>query len=205
MLTFKAPSCSDGVRNGNETDVDCGGGGCPKCNDTRVCNVGSNCVSSVCKSGICQGRLNFASIESPVCVFISAPTCSDGLRNRDETDVDCGGKICPKCIDAKICSDGSDCVSGVCRSRICQGMLTVVLIQLKLGGFSAPTCSDGVRNGDETDVDCGGKTCPKCSNGKECDVAADCSSLQCSSKVCQCKYRCSTSTFLEERLRRLRT
>ncbi|MEM7185103.1 MAG: M43 family zinc metalloprotease [Bacteroidota bacterium] len=29
----------------------------------------------------------------------------------------------------------------------------------------APTCSDGIQNGDETGVDCGGATCPPCSTG----------------------------------------
>ena len=29
-------------------------------------------------------------------------------------------------------------------------------------------CTDGVKNGGETDVDCGGPTCPKCATGKNC-------------------------------------
>lgn len=29
----------------------------------------------------------------------------------------------------------------------------------------APTCSDGIQNGDETGVDCGGSSCPPCSGG----------------------------------------
>lgn len=31
-----------------------------------------------------------------------------------------------------------------------------------LGGGGGPTCSDGVQNGDETGVDCGGSVCPAC-------------------------------------------
>jgi hypothetical protein len=47
-----------------------------------------------------------------------------------------------------------------------------------------PTCADGVRNGDETDVDCGG-TCPRCAVGKTCATRDDCASARCASGVCQ--------------------
>jgi subtilisin family serine protease len=33
------------------------------------------------------------------------------------------------------------------------------------GGGSPPTCSDGIQNGQETGVDCGGPTCPSCPTG----------------------------------------
>ena len=48
-----------------------------------------------------------------------------------------------------------------------------------------PTCTDKSRNGTETDIDCGGNTCPKCADGKDCLKAADCTSAVCTSKVCQ--------------------
>ena len=35
------------------------------------------------------------------------------------------------------------------------------------GGASAPSCTDGTQNGDETDIDCGG-SCPGCPNGLSC-------------------------------------
>ena len=33
----------------------------------------------------------------------------------------------------------------------------------------APTCTDGVKNGDETDIDCGGGTCEACKKGDPSD------------------------------------
>src|SRR5215216_5524920 len=48
----------------------------------------------------------------------------------------------------------------------------------------APTCSDSVKNGSETDVDCGG-TCPKCASGKACQVGSDCTSGFCDSQICR--------------------
>jgi cysteine-rich repeat protein len=48
------------------------------------------------------------------------PTCSDTIKNQDETDVDCGGAICGKCNIGKICSANSDCVTNVCFNGLCQ-------------------------------------------------------------------------------------
>src|SRR5690606_16745823 len=42
----------------------------------------------------------------------------------------------------------------------------------------APRCTDGVMNGDESDVDCGG-TCGPCDDGLDCVVASDCQSGVC--------------------------
>ena len=44
------------------------------------------------------------------------------------------------------------------------------------GGSSAPgeSCTDQIRNGSETDVDCGGGTCAACANGKACQAGTDC-------------------------------
>jgi hypothetical protein len=46
-------------------------------------------------------------------------------------------------------------------------------------------CGNGVRDQDETDVDCGGLTCGPCPDGSACAVASDCESGNCSSGVCQ--------------------
>jgi hypothetical protein len=47
-----------------------------------------------------------------------------------------------------------------------------------------PTCTDTVKNGSETDVDCGG-TCPRCSDGKACLGPRDCTSAFCANTTCQ--------------------
>ena len=46
-------SCSDGIKNGDETDVDCGGS-CPPCEDVKSCLVNSDCISGFCYEGICN-------------------------------------------------------------------------------------------------------------------------------------------------------
>ncbi len=41
------------------------------------------------------------------------PTCSDGVKNGSESDVDCGGS-CQRCTNGKRCTTGKDCLSGLC-------------------------------------------------------------------------------------------
>jgi len=147
-------SCNDGIQNGAETDVDCGGGECPTCPDGGGCQTDSDCQSGNCVDGTCQ----------PV-----PPTCSDGIQNGAETDVDCGGGTCPTCPDGGGCQTGSDCDSGVCVDGVCQ----------------PASCTDGIRNGAETDVDCGGGECPTCPDGGGCQTDSDCESGVCVDGTCQ--------------------
>ena len=145
-----APSATDGVKNGDESDVDCGGAKAPKCAVGKACKARGDCASDVCTGGTCQ-----------------EPTPADGVKNGTETDVDCGGPGAPRCADTKTCSVADDCTSGVCKDvgtgKRCQ----------------APSPTDGVKNGDESDVDCGGAKAPKCGSGKACNAHADCASDGC--------------------------
>ncbi|MCK4491510.1 MAG: hypothetical protein KAU03_02725, partial [Candidatus Altiarchaeales archaeon] len=74
--------------------------------------------------------------------IVSCESCSDGVRNQDETDVDCGGS-CPPCGDGGNCSVDGDCVGGWCYNGTCR----------------TSTCSDGIWGPGEEGVDCGGP-CP---------------------------------------------
>ena len=47
------------------------------------------------------------------------------------------------------------------------------------GSSGVPTCTDGAKNGGETDVDCGGTCAARCAVGKACAVSADCTSGTC--------------------------
>jgi hypothetical protein len=100
----------------------------------------------------------------------AAATCSDVVKNGAETDVDCGGGVCMKCVDGKVCVGNTDCVSNLCLNGRC---------------VQPATCSDGVRNGSETGVDCGGSCPTKCPEGGGCVVSADCVSGNCSGGTCQ--------------------
>src|SRR5215207_1716394 len=70
------PQCTDLIRNGEETDIDCGGT-CGPCNVGDRCNTTSDCDQSTCDDGRC------------------APLpCANGVKDGQETDVDCGGDTC---------------------------------------------------------------------------------------------------------------
>ncbi len=77
QATISCISCNDGIQNGYETGIDCGGF-CPSCSD--------------CNNGIQDG--NETGIDcGPTCP--EPCHCSDGILSGDETDVDCGGSCSP--------------------------------------------------------------------------------------------------------------
>ncbi len=130
-------ACNDGLQDNGESDKDCGGS-CAHCDDGKYCELPGDCVSGVCMKPSGENKLK-----------CTVPSCSDGVKNGQETDTDCGGPDCQgKCPVNGACHVGSDCSSGVCQSGSCK----------------APTCVDGVKNGAETGVDCGMSipACPKC-------------------------------------------
>ena len=46
-------------------------------------------------------------------------TAANGQRDADESDVDCGGSITPKCGSGAICTVDLNCASALCASGIC--------------------------------------------------------------------------------------
>jgi len=98
-----ASSCTDHLKNGDETDVDCGGSACGPCDDALGCSVDHDCKSKRCG-------------EDDKCAVAS---CSDGVQNGNETDVDCGGGCTTKCELGKACGASGDCKSGLCPQGVC--------------------------------------------------------------------------------------
>ena len=181
-------SCSDGVRNGSESGVDCGGS-CPtacassilpaSCSDglrnqdeTGI-DCGGGCAAD-CVAGQgcaldddCTPSL-LCSPSSHVCTAIS---CADGRQDGAEILVDCGGGTCPGCPVGTACLNASDCNSGICALGTCR---------------ASPLCNDEELNGDETDVDCGGndQSCQRCPDGASCLGNNDCARGDCAQGVC---------------------
>ncbi len=72
--------CQNGLKDPNETDVDCGGPCSATCGSGKQCNDAGDCESSNCSGGTCQ-----------------APSCSDGIINQEEHGIDCGGPCETEC------------------------------------------------------------------------------------------------------------
>ncbi|CAF4092241.1 unnamed protein product, partial [Rotaria sordida] len=48
-------SCQDKIKNQDETDIDCGGSKCQKCEDSKMCKDNCDCVGGICTSNkICS-------------------------------------------------------------------------------------------------------------------------------------------------------
>jgi plastocyanin len=87
-----------------------------------------------------------------------------------------GGKVCSGAGACVGCVVGADCTSGVCTANVC----------------AAASCTDGVMNGTETGLDCGG-SCAACL-GAACTTASNCASGACTGNVCATVNGCDMST-----------
>ncbi|AKT41416.1 hypothetical protein [Chondromyces crocatus] len=47
-------TCRDGIQNGTETDVDCGGLYCERCREGQHCRENYDCKKGVCAGGVCH-------------------------------------------------------------------------------------------------------------------------------------------------------
>jgi hypothetical protein len=168
-------TCDDGILNGNETDVDCGGGTCGKC------GVSKQCFDA---AGDCAPRTPDG---APTMCFYCMPSAADpkGDCNIGRCEAVCGLGKSRLCYQGEGCWDASDCTpdaahpGGACENQVC------------VSGPAAPAgpvaCNDhdGKKNCDETDVDCGGP------NGRACDTGKAClAGLDCVSQVCGADKKC---------------
>ena len=112
VATCTPVTCDDGIQNGDETGVDCGGSSCdacPTCDDgvqngaeTGVDCGGPDCGGcATCDDGIQNGGETGVDCGGADCT--ACPTCDDGVQNGSETGVDCGGPDCDAC---PTCNDG---------------------------------------------------------------------------------------------------
>ena len=103
-----------------------GAGGGAECTAETVaedCGASSDCQAFTCESETCKATpaaKNTPCTDAPgdevcngegECVPAS---CTDGVLDGKETDVDCGGDACGACDNGKLCLAGIDCQSGYC-------------------------------------------------------------------------------------------
>lgn len=119
-------SCSDGIQNGDEIDVDCGfvGGHCPRC-------VGVPCLAATeCRSGFCADGYCCLSACTEVCAacFLEGAigNCSAVPYHMADPNSGCqaGGMVCNGgggcgLGEGGFCAGPSECASGNCVNNTC--------------------------------------------------------------------------------------
>ncbi len=171
--TCAEPTCTDGVHNGDETGVDCGGGGvcaewtferyktCLFDNSAKYLSPKAAQAQCLREPG-CPGVLSLLYGQGPkyhLCEAQSTVVTIDDFYTAVYALTVTG-----MCADGEGCAEGGDCASGQCDTGKCI------------------SCSDGVQNGNETDVDCGGACL--CAAGQQCNNGSDCKSGQCDTGKC---------------------
>ena len=98
--TAPSGSCANGIRDGTESAVDCGGSCSLKCSNGNTCFDDVDCQSLFCS-------------QNNEC---TASSCTDNDKNGEETDVDCGSSCSKKCELGKECNNDNDCKSDICNN-----------------------------------------------------------------------------------------
>ena len=199
-------SCDDGIQNGDEEGIDCGGSVCPPCE-----------VIPTCDDGIQNGDEEGVDCGGPDCEPCDAVVCdNNGIsininfdRGANETTwqvTDNSGNVVAsggpytqfdgqsgQSIDQNVCLPDAcytftifdSAGNGICCRR---GDGSYTVTDYQSGGLIAsgnvfgssestgfclgniePTCDDGIQNGDEEGIDCGGSVCPPCEVFPTCD------------------------------------
>lgn len=182
------PTCTDGIQNGNETGVDCGGpdcAACPPCTDVVVTINLDNYPEET----------SWTITNSGGGVVASGGTYGSQPDGSTVTITNC---LPDGCYDFTIndsYGDGICCSYGNGSYTVTTGGSTVAsggafgaseTTNFCVGGGPAPTCTDGIQNGSETDVDCGGPdcdACPTCTDGVQNgnETGVDCGGPDCPS------------------------
>jgi hypothetical protein len=145
VATCEAMTC--GEENKAQGDACAGGrcdgeGACVECLDNTDCTAPETCDP-----------------KSHECI---APQCSNGSLDTGETDIDCGGTMCPGCENTDDCVVGGDCVSGFCNSSL----------------VCAACMADGNCNS-ATQYCAAGVCMPKLTDGTTCASNGQCESASC--------------------------
>jgi len=151
--------------------------------DVGVCGDGVLDAGEQCDDGnsvdgdACTNECTIAVCGDGV-VHEGVEACDDGPENSDTKActsmcelASCGDGLVHEGVEA--CDDGNANESDECTS-LC----------------APPSCEDGILSGVESDVDCGGPSCPKCTIDAKCGGNNDCAEGLCLEASCQIADTC---------------
>lgn len=229
-----APSCTDGIRNGSETGVDCGGPDCAPCDNMGSSDCGAGTTNlTFCLSDVCDIPVNGSACLELTAGNLTAVTAfqmdvnSNAAQLTFQSFTDAGALShpinantstgTPRLLFFQPDQSGNTITDGTVLGTLCftnrnADMSTVTLTNLTArdnngnaravsgsmgtvnGCAAMPNCNDGIRNGNETGVDCGGPDCAPCAPTPTCsdgirngnETGVDCGGPDCApcSTVC---------------------
>ncbi len=156
------PTCNDGIQNGNETSIDCGGP-CMACReDTVICgDFGMSYIDNETARvyHVDQNWSNPTNIYACVDGKCYQAKKKDGYYYYDFSSAITYGYVTMQLnktykVEFKLNHNGGYYSTGVQN-------LTFTTEPCSFTNSEAPTCNDGIQNGDETGIDCGG-SCTAC-------------------------------------------
>lgn len=169
-----------------------GDGQCVGCVTVDNCGVSTACEEWTCAKRICTRTLPAAGTPvTPQTEGDCKQAQCDG-KGGEVSVVEAQGTACTV-NNGKLCDEEGNCVQCLAHADCSPS-----------GSFCDPgsktcfRCNDGKKNGDETDVDCGGNFCPKCAQGKACIGTSNCSTGFCVDGFCcdsSCDGTCETCSL----------
>lgn len=184
-------------------------GQCTGCTSPEQCGEPSDCAPYACNSGVCT--LTFAPSGTPVpaqipgdCKQIQCDGNGEETTANDDSDVPSTACQLSSCVGGTPMStpaaQGTPCSVGNGKSCDGEGNCVECNTDADCGqtGIFCDTksntcfnCMDGIQNGDESDIDCGGDRCSACAQGKKCNIVNDCvGGTVCADGVC-CNSSCT--------------
>lgn len=181
------------------------------CTSDTACDDGDACTTDTCTAGACSHAPISGIDDGDACTTDACDTSAGTITHTPLTAIDDGNACTMDQCDSSsgaithpplasiddsdvcttdacdtsgavshtpvtnCCHGASDCTSGVCSSNVCV----------------PAQCTDGVQNGAETAIDCGGGTCAPCTVGQGCGADSDCDTSACSGSVC---VECNAAT-----------
>jgi hypothetical protein len=188
-------SCATGALTCN------GSGQCDACDSDQACGATTPCGTFTCEARACKA------VYAPEGTAVPDHTPGDCMK--PQCDGHGGTVLVPNAADVPPSPDpctlhtcsasgptqsyaqsGTTCSSGVCDGTgacvacVADAQCTMGTSPSCSSTHTCISCSDGVQNGDETGVDCGGSHCLECA-GEACTDFGQCKSQDCKAGICQ--------------------
>jgi len=182
--------CNDGSKDGNETDIDCGGSAATctnRCAQGKKCNITADCMGGLtCTDGVCCNSACGASCEA--CSAAKKGQGADGVcgavaPGQPDPRGICTSQAASTCGDeGGTCNGSGACTTWpngtVCLAAACSSTTMVVKQETCTGGVCTPQGTQ-----DCTPYKCAGGACTS-----SCNMDTDCAS---GSDYCNASHQCT--------------